>query len=42
MHTDFSQKEEAKAEEILYQLLTEGMEYLHHRDIPLMLLFIFI
>ena len=34
MHTDSSKKEEAKAEEILYQLLTEGMEDLHHRDIP--------
>ena len=34
MHTDSSKKEEAKAEEILYQVLAEGMEDLHHRDIP--------
>ena len=34
MHADSSKKEEEKADQILFKVLTEGMEDLHHRDIP--------
>ena len=31
MHADSSKKEEEKADQILFKVLTEGMEDLHHR-----------
>ena len=34
MLTDPTKKEEEKADQIVFKLLTEGMEYLHNRDIP--------
>ena len=34
LHTDSTKKEEEKADQILFKLLTEGMEDLHQRDIP--------
>ena len=34
MHADSSKKEKEKADQILFKLLTEGMEDLHNRDIP--------
>ena len=34
MHADATKKEEEKADQILHQLLTEGIEVLFNRDIP--------
>ena len=34
MHADSTKKEEEKADQILFKLLTEGMEDLHKRDVP--------
>ena len=34
MHTDSTKKKEEKADQILFKLLTEGMEDSHKRDIP--------
>ena len=42
MHADSTKKEEEKADQILHQLLTEGVADLRNRDIPLTLSYIYI